>query len=143
MNSSNTLLPANKDFKCSRWETGLLTGKQKLEKNVLEITRSELCFSDEELAALIKKRYGFIPEQGLLREIMRRTEGWPAGVILICQMLSGSGADEASSILDRSDRKVPLFQYIVTEVLKTVDDRLLQFLVKTAILQEFAMNGSG
>ncbi|KJS16697.1 MAG: hypothetical protein VR69_08230 [Peptococcaceae bacterium BRH_c4b] len=121
----------------SRCETGLLTGKRRLEKNILEITRWELCFSEEELAGLIKEKYGLTPEQSLLQKIMLHTEGWPAGIILVCQMLSRSSTDEAGNVLDRSGRKELLFQYIITEVLNALDHRLLRFLAKAAILREF------
>lgn len=121
----------------SRRETGLNAGKRGLEQNILEITARDLRFSEEELAGLMQERYRLSPEPALLRKIMLHTEGWPAGIILICQMLKKNRAQEAGSILDRSDRKEMLFQYIVSEVLGTVDDRLLQFLVKAAILSEF------
>lgn len=121
----------------SRCETGLLTGKRCLEKSILEITRRELCFSEEETTSLIKGRYRISPGRDLLQKIMRHTEGWPAGIILICQILSGSNIAEAGSILDRSSPKELLFQYIASEALEAVDNHLLRFLVKTAILSEF------
>ena len=74
---------------------------------------------------------------------MLHTEGWAAGIILVCHMLSLGGADKVGSFLDRSEEKEPFFQYIATEVLKTVDDRLLSFLVKAAILQEFTTVEAG
>lgn len=119
----------------SRCETGLLTGKRKLEKNILEINSSELCFSEEELTGLVKAKYGITPEQSLLQKIMLHTEGWSAGIILVCQMLSKGNAFDTGSFLDRSSRKELLFQYIITEVLEAVDHRLLRFLAKAAILR--------
>jgi DNA-binding SARP family transcriptional activator len=121
----------------SRWSTGLLAGKRMLSKGTLEISRDDLCFSEGELAAFIESECGIVPGPGLLHKIMLHTEGWAAGIILVCQMLNLNGADEAGSFLDRSGEKEPFFQYIATEVMKTVDDRLLRFLVKAAILREF------
>ncbi len=120
----------------SRWETGLLAGKRSLARDALALSQQDLCFSEDELAAFISERYGVVPDQGLLRSIMQHTEGWPAGIILVCQMLSVKGADQTGSFLDRSGENEPLFQYITAEVLKTADDRLLRFLVKAAILSE-------
>ena len=108
-----------------------------LSKGALEISRDDLCFSEDELAAFIQEECGIIPDPGLLHKIMLHTEGWAAGIILVCQMLNLNGADRAGSFLDKPGEKEPFFQYIVAEVLKTVDDRLLRFLVKAAILHEF------
>ena len=108
-----------------------------LSSGTLEISRGDLCFSEDELAAFIEAECGIVPGPGLLHKIMLHTEGWAAGIILVCQMLSLNGADQAGNFLDKSGEKEPFFQYIVAEVLKTVDDRLLRFLVKSAILHEF------
>jgi ATP/maltotriose-dependent transcriptional regulator MalT/DNA-binding SARP family transcriptional activator len=127
----------------SRWETGLLAGKRMLSRGTLEISRSDLCFSEDELAAFIEEECKIMPDSGLVRKILLRTEGWVAGIILVCQMLSLNGADRAGDFLDRSGEKEPFFEYIVAEVLKTVDDRLLHFLVKAAILHEFTASEAG
>lgn len=121
----------------SRSETGLATGKRRLEKNVLEIDPSALSFSEEELARFIYDQYGFIPGRKLLHKIMMHTEGWPAGIVLACQMLSGGGADEADDILDRFGRREVFFKYMIAEILKTVDHDLLRFLTKATILRDF------
>ena len=114
-----------------------------LSSGTLEISRDNLCFSEDELAAFIEEECGIIPDPGLLHKIMLHTEGWAAGIILVCQMLSLNGADQAGNFLDKSGEKEPFFQYIVAEVLKTVDDRLLRFLVKAAILHEFTAAEAG
>lgn len=121
----------------SRCETGLLTGKRRLEKNCLEITRESLCFSENETTTLLKERTLINLGQTMMNKIMLHTEGWPAGIILVCQMFSASSTGEVDSILDRSGQNELFFHYMATEVLKTVDERLLRFLVKTAILTEF------
>jgi len=136
-------LPENCTFLVSsRWTTGLLTGKRSLDQNILEINQDSLCFSEAELASLIEKRSGITPDRGLLHKIMLHTEGWAAGIILVCQMLR-DGADQAGGFLDRSGSQGLFFQYLAAEVLKTVDDRLLLFLVRTAILHDFTTAGAG
>ena len=121
----------------SRWETGLFVGKRMLSGGTLEISRDDLRFSEEELSAFIEEECGFIPNTGLLQKIMLHTEGWAAGIILVCQMLRLNGADQTGSFLDESGEKEPFFLYIAAEALKTIDDKLLFFLAKAAILQEF------
>lgn len=126
----------------SRCETDLLTMKRRLERNILEIRREELCITSEELPLLIEDRTGIVTDEALLQKIMLHTEGWPAGIILICQLLNNSNAAETGFILDRPWQKELLFQYIVSEILTTVEHRLLHFLVKAAILTEFTAGGA-
>jgi len=121
----------------SRWSTGLLAGKRMLSRDTLEISRSDLCFSEDEAAAFFEAGYGIIPVHDLLRKIMLHTEGWAAGVILAFQIFSLNGADQTGSFLDRSGSREPFFQYMAAEILKAVDERLMHFLVKVAILPEF------
>jgi len=127
----------------SRWSTGLLTGKHLLSKGNLEISLGDLCFSEDELAAFVEVECGFTPDRSLLRKIMLHTEGWAAGIILVCRMLSQNGADQAGSFLDRAGEKEPFFQYLAAEVLKTADDRLLGFLVKVSLLRDFTAAEAG
>jgi ATP/maltotriose-dependent transcriptional regulator MalT/DNA-binding SARP family transcriptional activator len=124
----------------SRCETGLLTAKRRLEKSILEITSDDLCVTSEELPPLIENMTGIRPGQALSHKILLHTEGWPAGIILICQMLSSRNSTEIESLLDHSGQKELLFQYIISEVLTAVDDRLLRFLSKASLLPEITVS---
>lgn len=124
----------------SRYETGLLTAKRRLEKSILEITSDDLCVTSEELPPLIENMTGIRPGPALSHKILLHTEGWPAGIILICQMLHKRNSIRIESLLDYSSQKELLFQYILSEVLMSVDDRLLHFLAKASILSEITVS---
>ncbi|MEW6622962.1 MAG: hypothetical protein AB1420_07535 [Bacillota bacterium] len=125
----------------SRSESGILTGKMRLEKDVLEINSNDLCFSEEDLSILLKN-YGINTDNKMIQKIMFITEGWAAGIIMICQILSrgdlqGSSIQGIGGILEKPGEKAMLFKYIAIEVLKTVDPGLMLFLIKAAILRDF------
>ncbi len=121
----------------SRHETGLLTAQRRLTRRVLHVTPQMLCFSTEEASALLQKIGLRQPEENVLQKIMEHTEGWPAGIVLFCQLLDGSAGD-ATSLLDWPGSQELFFQYMAAEVIKGAEDRLLSFLVKAAIFSEFS-----
>lgn len=123
----------------SRQAADILTEKQKLEKNIMEIRQADLCFVENEISELLKKTYKINTGKKLLQKIMTNTEGWIAGVIMVCQVMSEVGITETGSLLEKPWPKTKLFSYIAAEVLKTVDAGMLQFLVKAAILQDFTV----
>ncbi|MEQ8174591.1 MAG: BTAD domain-containing putative transcriptional regulator [Syntrophomonadaceae bacterium] len=123
----------------SRCETGILTGKRRLQKSFLELNSGDLCFSEEELDSLIRKRCRINPDAGLLKKIILQTEGWPAGTVLACQRLDKMHDQEALSFLDQPEHKEPLFRYIAQEVLEKLAQELIQLLVKMALLDDFTL----
>lgn len=130
-------------FISSRSETGLITAKQALEKNILNISRDHLCFSEEEIKKLLIKIWGYKTNQKLIQKIKQNTEGWVAGIMMTGQVLSKCGAQEIDAVFEKPGEKDLLYQYITLEVLKTVDHRLMLFLVKAAILDEFTAAEAG
>ena len=121
----------------SRENVDILTEKQKLEKNILEINQNSLCFLDKEITTLLTKTYQINANEKLIQQILNCTEGWIAGIIMICRILSDSVAVEEDCLLAKPWQKTKLFNYITSEVLKTVDADMLQFLIKTATLHDF------
>ncbi|WHH56931.1 hypothetical protein [Petroclostridium sp. X23] len=123
----------------SRCKTEIITVKQQLKMNVLEITDSELCFSEKDLAKLVSKVYKTKLEHSLIRKIISYTEGWTAGIVIMCQLLNNRSPHEISSMLDYPVEKELLFRYFVEEVLSINDWALIMFLVKLAILHDFSV----
>lgn len=120
----------------SRCDTGLLNGKRKLAENVLEINHTELCFSQNETSAIIKSRFQIEPENDLLNKIMLYTEGWPAGIILVCQSIVPGKSGLTADFKEKTVTKESLFRYAFSEVFSKVDDSILNFLVKVALFPE-------
>ena len=121
----------------SRVETELFAGKLGLDKDILKITRNELTLSEKELRPLLKAQLGYSPRRELRREIMRRSEGWAAGIVMISQYLSRRGPGSGRAPFDREGGKELLFGYMTEEVLKTIEPGLMLFLVKAALLHDF------
>ncbi|MCL4441426.1 MAG: hypothetical protein M1609_12795 [Firmicutes bacterium] len=130
-------------FVSSRSQTDMLTAKNKLEKDFLEISSEELCFSEEELAEFLGEVYGIKANKKFVQKIMSNTEGWAAGIIMICQALGKCSLQGMGSLLEKSGDKDLLFKYFALEVLKTVDSQLMLFLVKAALLREFTAAEAG
>lgn len=137
-------LPANCSlFIGTRCETGILTVKQRLEKNILEIGPAELRFSEAELSTLLKESYKVKTNKALIQKIISHTEGWAAGIIILCQALNKDNAYDLDSILDKPEGKDLLFKYFAYEVLRINNPELILFLVKATILREFTAAEAG
>jgi DNA-binding SARP family transcriptional activator len=124
-------------FVSSREQINVLSEKQKLDKNIAEIHQEDLCFMEKEISEFLAKTFKTSVDRKLVRKIHNSTEGWIAGVIMVCQIISDFGIVEAENLLKKSWQKSKLFQYIASEVLKVIEKELMQFLVKAAILQDF------
>lgn len=121
----------------SRFENDILTGKMRLEKKVLEVGMDDLCFSAEELVQILDKGWGSSADEKVVQRIMATTEGWAAGIILLCHFLSKDHDREPHKLLEGPLEKELLFKYIASEVIKKIDRELMLFLVKAAILRDF------
>ena len=127
----------------SRSGTGLLAGRQGLRQDAAKIGRDDLRFSALELASLLHDTYGSEAGPDLVRQIMSNTEGWIAGIVMICQVLDRHTAGETARMMEQAGQKTILFNYLAAEVLKTVDRDLMRFLVKAATLRDFTASGVG
>ena len=121
----------------SRQHVDILTEKQKIEKSILKISQNALCFMEKEITALLVDTYQINTDQKLMQKILNSTEGWIAGVIMLCRILSDSDTVEEGGLLEKPWQKTKIFSYMASEVLKTVDIDMLKFLVKAATLQDF------
>lgn len=63
----------------------LFSEKQKLDKNILEIKTENLLFAEDEIAILMREDNRTLPDLRIVKTIEKITEGWVAGIIMICQ----------------------------------------------------------
>lgn len=122
---------------CSRSQTEIITVKQTLENSILKVNGDDLCFSEKDLTKYITQVYKIKPAKKQVRKIMQSAEGWPAGIIIMCQLFNRFNTTEIDGLLAKTPEKESLFNYIAFETLKTIDHRLMMFLVKVAILRDF------
>ena len=113
---------------------------------LLEIGPFELAFSRRE-AELLLRAAGVELEEGELAELLRRTEGWAAGLAL-AQLASAGGAHEQVDVLSGNDRDVA--DYLRSEYLSRLEPSLVRFLRRTSVLERMCaslcnavLNGKG
>ena len=91
----------------SRIETKLLTGRLALASDILSITDAELRLTKEEVEQLTRSVYKLDYSENELLDILERSEGWVAGLYMICQ--KGARSDDGilhdGSIFDRYFRE--------------------------------------
>lgn len=97
------------------------------------IAADDLCFDEEEIAALFNHRFGRSPSPRVVRRIRIATEGWPAGMELLLQA-AGSATDIAiESALERGrEAEARWFDFCAQEVLDKLDAASRRFLIEAA-----------
>ncbi len=101
---------------------------------ITEIRVRELCFTIDETAAFLNDVMGLTLSAGEIVELDQHTEGWIAGLQLAA--ISMQGREDFSGFLDAftgSHRFV--LDYLIEEVLSRQTPEILDFLVKTSILE--------
>jgi len=122
---------------CGRYDSGLISPRYRLDRKYTEITPGMLNFSQDELADYLQKAYPRIQDENILQRILQLTEGWPAGIVLLCQVINRNDFEGINIDLDRSDNHQLLFKYVFNEVLRTIDPELLRFLINVSIFDDF------
>ncbi|BEL03355.1 LuxR C-terminal-related transcriptional regulator [Actinoplanes sichuanensis] len=104
----------------SRRRPDLALHRLRISGDLTEIGSADLGFQLDEAAELLQTR-GRTMSRHDLAEVVRRTEGWPAGLRLILDTPDPAAADEIVE------------EYLIREVLPGLDDRAREFLMRTSI----------
>ncbi len=116
----------------SRREVWLAGGRRRVRGEVLEIGAADLVFDAVELEQLLEF-HGVAPSPDRVRQLLERTEGWPAGLALFAHTYRSDSATIGSSVAPLSpDRAVS--EFIRSEVLTGLSPEVDRFLHQTAIL---------
>ncbi len=119
----------------SRREVWLAGGRRRMRGEVLEIGAADLAFDEAETAAfLVEAGMRVIPER--VQQLLARTEGWPAGLVLFA--LAPHEDDEwirSAAGPAAPDRFIS--DFIRSEVLSELPAETSSFLHRTAILDVF------
>jgi LuxR family maltose regulon positive regulatory protein len=105
--------------------------------DMVEIRMSELRFGPAEASALVHRTAGVRLPEPDLAELVRRTEGWPAGVYLAALSLRGHPSP-ADFIRQFSGDSRYIADLLVEEVLSRQPAHIRHFLTRTAILPRFS-----
>jgi LuxR family maltose regulon positive regulatory protein len=121
----------------SRSDPGLRLARLRVEGRLAEIRAAELSFTREETATVLAVA-GVTLSDDALRELVRRTEGWPAVVHLAALSLVDRPESESEEFVHRlsgSNRFVA--DYLSEEVLGCQERELRDFIVDMSVFDRF------
>lgn len=122
----------------SRTYHEVFTEKQKLEKRVMEINADDLVFSSTEIEDLMLSLGQATANRKLTDNIVKTTEGWIAGIIVLWQAAKSKNPDSAAMESSHLINKDALFRYMSLEILKSVPGDIQDALARLALLQDFS-----
>jgi LuxR family maltose regulon positive regulatory protein len=108
----------------------------RLAGEMLEIRVGDLRFTNEEASSLLEQTASIELTSRDIRRIVDRTEGWPAGLYLAALSLEGR-VDAEAFIEDFAGDSRLVADYLTTEILNRLPERVRRFLVRTSILERF------
>lgn len=103
---------------------------------LLEIGRSDLAFTPEEITAFFAQRTGQTLGRAAARVLATETEGWPIAVQMLSECVDDVSARTLEDLLHRMPRPLEsLFDYLAEEVLLRQPHNVRMFLAETAVLR--------
>ena len=103
---------------------------------MLEISRSDLAFTTDEVALLLERRLAQPPSHDVASAVAAETEGWPIALQMLSDSLGASHADALDSLLQRIPGPSELlFDYLAEEVFLRQSPEVRRFLGETAMLR--------
>ena len=119
----------------SRSDPSLRLGRLRVEGRLAEIRAAELSFTSEETATVLAAA-GVTLSDDSLRELVRRTEGWPAATYLAALSLVGRPeSEEFVRRLSGTDRFIA--DYLSEEVLDRQEAELRDFVMDMSVFDRF------
>jgi LuxR family maltose regulon positive regulatory protein len=120
----------------SRREPGLALGRLRANHALVEVRVEDLAMRPAE-AGLLLRMAGLELDFASVQTLVRRTEGWPAGLYLASLCLRGE-SDLAEAVTQVRGDDHPLAEYLRDEVLPALSPVLRDFAVRTAVLDELS-----
>lgn len=120
----------------SRVDPQILTGKLVLEIKSRQFESSDLLFTRAEIEELVHRIYKMEITKEQLDFVFRESEGWIAGVNIICHNTDFSKGN--SSIM--GDQKSFIFNTFLNEYLLSIDLSKRQMLMKLSVLDDFSLD---
>jgi LuxR family maltose regulon positive regulatory protein len=117
----------------SRVEPLLPLGRLRAHRMLTEVRTEDLALTRPEAEALLRREAVELPP-GDVDALMARTEGWPTAVYLAALCLR----DNPESLATFSGQQHLVFDYLSEEVLAYLPDRLIDFALRTSVLEELS-----
>ena len=122
----------------SRTEVPLPTARLRAQGGLLEVTADDLAMGAVEAGALMRGAGAQADEEGL-RDLLRRTEGWPTG-LYIAALAMNSGTRRSAAGFTFTGDDVFMGDYLRSELLDRISGTEVSFLTRTSVLDR--MSGS-
>lgn len=106
----------------------------KLKRQLLLIKEEEFSLSKKEINNFLEAEYDLNLNKKDLKDIYQITEGWIIAVDLIGESLN-NGTDISDIIKNKANSLDLLFKYLAFEVLENQNEKIKNFLLKTAVLK--------
>lgn len=98
----------------------------------------QLAFDHNDVRELLGQ-YGLRPRATLVRNILDRTEGWPAVVRLLAMTLQGDERHQGAFVDRMVERRQALTDYLSEVLLARLSERSARFLVSISVLRRFSV----
>ena len=121
----------------TRADPGLRLGRLRASGGVAEIRAEHLSFTVAEAAALLTNQDVRLSEDSVV-QLVKRTEGWPAGLYLATFSLAGR-SDPDDFVQQFSGGNRFLGDYLTEEVLNRLTDEVRDFVTTMSILDRFTV----
>lgn len=129
-------LPGNTHvYIASRTDLSLPVAKWRVKAWLTEINMEELRFTAEEVERFYKKKNFVFKDADLLQHVMKKTEGWAAGIQLLGLSIATIPRDEWNVNLFEGSHSF-ISDFLLKEILATLPQSTQDFLVLTSILNQ-------
>lgn len=123
----------------ARFEPPLPLARWRVHGELAEFAPADLEFSETEAVSLAMARLGVEPEARIVRDALRRTHGWAAGLSMLLQSRAASVPAQHAIPAPAENREGgdrQLFAYLAQEILAELPEDLRQFVLHCSILAE-------
>lgn len=121
----------------TRYDPPMALPRLRANGDLAELRLDALRFDHVDVVELLNRRLGLSIPDGLIRQMLERTEGWIAGLRLLALSLKTIDEDKrVQYIADLSQQDRYVFELLAGEVLYQQREEIRRFLLETAILSE-------
>ena len=120
----------------SRRDPKIISGRIALRSDVRKISAKDLLFTKSEAYSLIEDIYELNMSVRCIDAIYKRTEGWAAGIYLLCGNKKIS--DEDIEIIGTGKKGEEMFSLFLSKYLRDIDDQRKKILIKLSLLEDFS-----
>lgn len=120
----------------SRRDPGIMEGRLALREDVRLVNSEELLFTLEEARLLVKNVYNLALSDAHIETIFRRTDGWIAGLYILCR--EGDFSDEDVASIDMGKMGEDLLSLFLSRYLREITGDRREDLIRLSVLDDFS-----